>query len=246
MGVSSRGRGWCLIAVAPGRPLRGPMSSAGQAALQQRRKLEDDARRRRQAQEAEQGRARGGSTVSNPGPDAAGPPPRMKRQHTVSLMGKKEKSSKSARKLRGSKEDAKVTPIAEGTSSPDSYKTPTGAVTSTIDTVEYAKRKKGYFADPLGKDRTPLQRFLIWWVIDPRHSRILSIWDIVCVVALFFVALVTPFGTLPCLCTALAAARARSRCPRRSLSHSCSSCFRLFAHRPQRWRFSGRPGLGQT
>ena len=38
-----------------------------------------------------------------------------------------------------------------------------------------------------------LQRLASWWVIDPRVSKVLGTWDIVCVFALIFVALVTPF-----------------------------------------------------
>ena len=37
------------------------------------------------------------------------------------------------------------------------------------------------------------QRLASWWVIDPRVSKVLGTWDIVCVFALIFVALVTPF-----------------------------------------------------
>jgi hypothetical protein len=72
----------------------------------------------------------------------------------------------------------------------------TGAVTSTLDTVEMARRNKRQLlmmGDLRGASR--MQRFMVWWVIDPRHTRCLGYWDLVTVLCLFFVAIVTPFGT---------------------------------------------------
>ena len=65
---------------------------------------------------------------------------------------------------------------------------PTGAVISLPDAVARVQQK-------LDRHRySPRVKFFLeWWVIDPRTSRWLGGWDIMCVVALLFVALVTPF-----------------------------------------------------
>lgn len=64
---------------------------------------------------------------------------------------------------------------------------PTGAMTSLEDT-------SAYHSTMLKQERSAeMQRFVKWWVIDPRISRWLSAWDIGCIFALVFVALVTPF-----------------------------------------------------
>ena len=70
------------------------------------------------------------------------------------------------------------------------FKTPTGALTSIPDTANYEMRKKA--VQNRGSTEPRMQRFLAWWVIDPRVSKILGAWDILTMVALFFVALITP------------------------------------------------------
>ena len=75
-----------------------------------------------------------------------------------------------------------MTPV-DGSTAPVSaaeYKTPTGAVTSTVDTIEYAKRRQVATAN---MSRKP--RFLLWWVSTALED--LSAGH-VCVGALFFVA----------------------------------------------------------
>ena len=42
-------------------------------------------------------------------------------------------------------------------------------------------------------EKTRADRFIEWWVIDPRKTKWIGYWDMATVVALLFVALVTPF-----------------------------------------------------
>ena len=87
---------------------------------------------------------------------------------------------------------SRVLPIGAHTSTPserDKRAMPTGALTSVPDTVQEVSRRKPYNA----KTATRAQRWLHWWVIDPRTSKAMGRWDIATVLALVFVALVTPF-----------------------------------------------------
>ena len=81
-------------------------------------------------------------------------------------------------------------PDSESFPDGEEFKTPTGAETLAVDDATYIRKTSIL----LGGPKTPWQRFLLWWVIDPRASRHLGYWDVATVLALFFVALVTPFG----------------------------------------------------
>ena len=76
-----------------------------------------------------------------------------------------------------------------------SFQVPTGGVTSFVDTVvEGSHRKKIPLAtSPYAVETSRWHRFEVCWVIDPRVSKLLGPWDLLCVIALLFVALVTPF-----------------------------------------------------
>ena len=68
------------------------------------------------------------------------------------------------------------------------FQVPSGATVSAEDakihrTVSQVKQPE-----------TRLDKCLAWWVIDPRTSKVLGYWDVCTVLALLFVALVTPFG----------------------------------------------------
>jgi hypothetical protein len=65
------------------------------------------------------------------------------------------------------------------------FKTPTGAEMSSLDAAIWNRRVNL---------QNRLQKWQEWWVIDPRTSKLIGYWDGVTVAALFFVALVTPFG----------------------------------------------------
>ena len=80
------------------------------------------------------------------------------------------------------------------------------------------------------KEKTRWQRFLDWWVIDPRNSRYLGYWDLATVLALFFVALVTPFGVLACASRAGARAHAPGRPPGRPPGSPFHPCGAARAH----------------
>ena len=80
---------------------------------------------------------------------------------------------------------------AEMRRSPNHFKTPTGAATSVEDTMYQAKLQQEALG--VARKHSLATRLLTWWVIDPRTSKYLGYWDIVTIVALLFVALVTPF-----------------------------------------------------
>ena len=68
---------------------------------------------------------------------------------------------------------------------------PTGAEACSVDSAVWEMRvgrKKS-----IDSNSSWLQRFERWWVIDPRVSGWFGAWDGMCVLALLFVALVTPF-----------------------------------------------------
>ena len=108
-------------------------------------------------------------------PSASGPPPpgpgRLSRQPTLSTFKKKR--------------------IEPEPVSATSFQTPTGATTSMKDTAKELRCRQSVLIPQ--KERTPSQRFALWWVIDPRHAKLIGYWDICTVLALLFVALVTPF-----------------------------------------------------
>ena len=71
------------------------------------------------------------------------------------------------------------------------FSVPSGAVTSLPDTVVVVKAAADAIKSSTGV--TWLDRLKVWWVIDPRTTRWLAGWDITTMVALLFVAVVTPF-----------------------------------------------------
>ena len=72
------------------------------------------------------------------------------------------------------------------------FSTPSGAVGALPDTVIYAAETQGV-RRPNGAPLTRMESICRWWVIDPRTNHWLGSWDITTMVALLFVAIVTPF-----------------------------------------------------
>ena len=82
----------------------------------------------------------------------------------------------------------RVAPTQTRPGEPD-FKTPAGARTSLEDNVIEEHHRQRYTQS----NKTSTQRWLDWWVIDPRMTKWIAYWDVSTVFALLFVALVTPF-----------------------------------------------------
>ena len=96
------------------------------------------------------------------------------------------------------------------------------AVGSMVDTANQAMAMKHKTSD---KASPRLKKFLDWWVIDPRVTKWLGMWDTTTIVALLFIAVVTPFGA----------------CKRRrehAYACACRACVEGFARESD--AFSGR------